>query len=79
MFQVPMAYKSKLEEALAKHDISCSALTSQRVDDSPSIPQRARSTQFAKGLLKSLAGNTAGGIISGVASSLIGAVSCTVM
>ncbi|KAL8712322.1 MAG: hypothetical protein Q9220_003473 [cf. Caloplaca sp. 1 TL-2023] len=73
VFQVPLSHRPQLEAALASHGISCRALTSQRVDDSASILDRARSRRFAKGLLKNVAGNTFGGVISGVASALVGA------
>ncbi|KAL8950309.1 MAG: hypothetical protein Q9222_003653 [Ikaeria aurantiellina] len=79
VFQVPLAHRSQLEDALAKHGISCRALTSQQTEDSASVPERARSRGFAKGLLRSVAGNTFGGVISGVASALFGAASCAVM
>lgn len=73
IFQVPLAYREKLETALANHGISCRALTSQQMDNDPEFPRRARDRGFVKGLLKNVAGNAVGGVISGVASALVGA------
>ena len=81
VFQVPLSYRTKLEQALAEHGISCRALTSQQVEeeDQAYLPQRARSRGFAKALVRNVAGPALGAIVSGVASALVGAVQCTVM
>ncbi|KAL9001439.1 MAG: hypothetical protein Q9169_000014 [Polycauliona sp. 2 TL-2023] len=79
VFQVPLAHRPKLEAALASHGISCKALASQRVNETASIPERAKSTAFTKALLRSTVGKTYEGAVSGVASALVGAAVCTVM
>ena len=79
MFQVPLNYRPKLETALAEHGISCRALTTQQVEYEAAIPWATKRKGFAKALVKAVAGQAFGGVISGVASALVGAAACVVM
>ncbi|MCJ1479570.1 hypothetical protein MMC13_008256 [Lambiella insularis] len=79
VFQVPLAYKSKLEAALQEHGISCQALTSQQVENEAAVPKATKRKGFMKALVKAAAGQAFGGVISGVAGALVGAASCAVM
>ncbi|MCJ1286189.1 hypothetical protein MMC26_005534 [Xylographa opegraphella] len=77
VFQVPLAYRPKLEAALADHGISCRALTTQQVEHE--VPRATRGKRFVKALVGAVAKQAFGGVISGVASALVGAVACVVM
>ncbi|OQO04889.1 hypothetical protein B0A48_07906 [Cryoendolithus antarcticus] len=79
VFQVPLSYRSKLESALKKHGITCTALTSQQAEKKVKMPNAAKRPDFAKRLLKDVTGPVVGAVVSGIASALIGAVACTVM
>ncbi|OQO12139.1 hypothetical protein B0A48_02779 [Cryoendolithus antarcticus] len=79
VFQVPLSYRTKLESALKKHGITCTALTSQQAEKKVKMPNAAKQPDFAKRLLKDVTGPVIGAVVSGIASALIGAVACTVM
>nr|OQO22274.1 hypothetical protein B0A51_09331 [Rachicladosporium sp. CCFEE 5018] len=71
VFQVPLSYRSKLESALKKHGITCTALTSQQAEKKVKMPKAAKQSDFAKRLLKDITGPVAGAVISGITSALM--------
>ena len=79
VFQVPLAYRAKLETALTDHGIICRALTTQQVESEARFPRATKEKGFAKALVKAETGQVAGGIVSGVASALVRTSSCVVM
>ncbi|KAL2014075.1 hypothetical protein VTN00DRAFT_1600 [Thermoascus crustaceus] len=80
LFRVPLSYRTALENALTQHGIKIEkALTSQRMEKDPKIPQKAKDSKFWEGLGKHVAGQVAGAVVGQVATALVGAAACTVM